>query len=182
MKQKLLFLIGCASLYLITGCATPYQSNSFRGGFSETQLSPDTFRVYFRGNGYTSGERAQDFTLLRASELTIQHGFTCFAILDEKNSTTSSSFTTSGYANTTAYGTGYSSGNVYLNQNGGTYNGTTSTYVNANTTYTPPQTYVIHRPQAGLSIKCFASKPDGVQTLDAAFLQQSLKQKYNIHV
>jgi hypothetical protein len=181
MKQTSLFVISCVSLFILAGCATSYHSSGFAGGFSDTQYAPDAFRVVFRGNGYTSGERAQDFALLRASELTIQHGFTCFAIVDENNTTTTSSFTTPGHADTTAYGTGYSSGNVYLNPYGGTYSGTSSAYVNASTTYTPPQTYVFYKPQTGIMFRCFQTKPDGFFTFDAAFLQQSLKQKYHIN-
>jgi hypothetical protein len=134
----------------------------------------------FRGNGYTSAERAQDFALLRASELTIQHGFTCFAIVDERNSVTTHSFTTPGYANTTASGTGFQSGNIYLNPYGGGYSGTSSMNMSATTTFTPPQTYVFYKPQTGMLIKAFQSKPDGIFTFDAVFLQQSLKQKYGI--
>jgi hypothetical protein len=182
MKTTLLVAIGCASIFLLAGCATPYQSNGFSGGYSETQFAPDAFRVVFRGNGYTSPERAQDFALLRASELTIQHGFTCFAIIDENDSTTTSSFTTPGHSETTAYGTGYSSGNIYLNPYGGTYSGTSSAYVNANTTYTPPQTYVFYKPRSGLLFRCFQTKPDGIFTFDAAFLEQSLTLKYHIKI
>ena len=35
------------------GCATSYQSKGFTGGFSETQVSANSFQVYFQGNGYT---------------------------------------------------------------------------------------------------------------------------------
>lgn len=96
------------------------------------------------------------------------------------NSTAVSSFTTPGHADTTAYGTGYSSGNIYLNSYGGTYSDTSSAYVNAQTTYTPPQTYYFFKPRSGLLIQCFIKKPGGIYTFDAAFLQQSLRQKYRI--
>jgi hypothetical protein len=180
MMKTTTFIFAAAALSLVVGCATPYQSTSFRGGYSETALAPDIFRVIFRGNGYTSPERAQDFALLRASELTLQRGFTCFAIFDERISTTTQSFTTPGYAHTTASGTGYSSGNIYLNPYGGSYSGTSSMDVNATTTYSPPQTYVFYKPQTGLLIKAFQSKPEGIFTFDAGFLQQSVKQKYGI--
>ncbi len=180
MKQTLLFFINCVSLFILAGCATSYHSSGFAGGFSDTQFAPDAFRVVFRGNGYTSAERVQDFALLRASELTIQHGFTCFAIIDESDTTRTSSYTTPGYANTTASVTGSSSGDVYLNPYGGTYSGTSSAYVNANTTYTPPQTYVFYKPQTGIMFRCFQTKPEGIFTYDATFLDQSLKQKYHI--
>src|SRR5437764_1386447 len=58
---------------LFVACATPYQRHGFTGGFSESQLDENVFRVNFRGNGYTSPERAADFTLLRSAELARAH-------------------------------------------------------------------------------------------------------------
>jgi hypothetical protein len=37
----------------LVGCATGYQAQGFTGGFDETQLSPNVYRVTFKGNGYT---------------------------------------------------------------------------------------------------------------------------------
>lgn len=68
---------------LAGGCATSYHSTSTTGGYSDTQLSPDEFRVVFAGNGYTTYDQARDFALLRACELTVQHGFTFFTITEE---------------------------------------------------------------------------------------------------
>jgi hypothetical protein len=164
MKQTLLFAIGCASLCFLAGCATPYQPTGFTGGFSETQLAPDVFRVYFRGNGKTSGERAQDFALLRAADICLQHGFTCFAVLDESDSTEAQSFTTQGEA--------YTTGSAYAYGNTATYSG--------HTTYTTGQNHTFYKPRTGLMIRGFATKPEGVFIFDASFLQQSLKQKYHI--
>ena len=47
-------------------CATTYQSEGLTGGFSETQLDENIFRVTFYGNGYTGKERVTDFALLRS--------------------------------------------------------------------------------------------------------------------
>jgi TPR repeat protein len=158
-------LVYSVVIFVLAGCATPYQTDDgFLGGFSETQLAPDVFRVFFRGNGYTSGDRSQDFALLRAADLCLQHGFTCFAVLDESESTDESSYTTPGHAYTT--GSAYSSGNT------ATYSGYT--------TYTPTQTHTFYKPRSGLLIRGFTTKPEGPFTFDAAFLQQSLRQKYNL--
>ena len=46
------------------------------GGFTESQLDTNVFRVTFKGNGYTSPDRAEDMALLRSAELALQHGFT----------------------------------------------------------------------------------------------------------
>lgn len=80
------------ALLLLCGCATSYQSDGLTGGYTETQLTPDTFRVNFRGNAYTSSERALDMAMLRAAELTLLHGFTHFQIIDERNTTRASTW------------------------------------------------------------------------------------------
>ena len=102
--------------------------------------------------------------MLRVAEICWEHGFTCFAVLDESNTTQAHSFTTPGYA--------YTIGSAYAY-------GTTATY-SSHTTYTPGQTYTFYKPRSGLMIRGFATKPEGIFTFDAAFLQQSLKQKYHI--
>jgi len=166
MKQSLRFvrammiLLGC----LVTACATPYQSARLNGGFSETPLAPDMFRVTFHGNGVTSEERAQDFALLRAAELTLAQGFRYFALRDESSSRTMSTFTTPGFTSTT--------GSVHVSKHSATYS--------RSTTYTPGETVVISTPRTGLLIKCFVAKPEGIDTLDATFLQQALKHKYQL--
>ena len=164
MTQNVRFLLSIIIISLLMGCATPYQSKSLTGGYSETQLAPDVFRIAFRGNAYTSSERAQDFTLLRAAELTLQRGFKHFAIIDESSSTSVSSFTTPGTAQTTG------TANVYGNY--GTYSETT--------TYTPATKHFMFKPRTGLLIRCFNDKQEKIYTFDAAFLEQSVKQKYNI--
>lgn len=164
MKKVFAFLFVLA----ISGCATPYQPTGFMGGHSDTQLAPDVFRIFFRGNAYTSSERTQDFAMLRAAELTTREGFKHFAIIDESSSAEVSAFTTPGSSQTT--GSGYVHGGY------GSYYGTYS----ENTTYTPPQTYFMSKPCSEFLIKCFPDKPEDIYTFDASFLQQSLKQKYKI--
>jgi len=79
MKTIWVLLLG---VFLIAGCATGYHSSSLSGGYDETWYAPDTVRVVFRGNDYTSPERTHDFALLRASEVAMQRGFTCFRLVD----------------------------------------------------------------------------------------------------
>lgn len=157
-------LLGFAVLSFAVGCATPYQSKSLRGGYSDTQLAPDVFRVYFRGNAYTAMERAQDFALLHAAELAQSHGFSYFAVVDENSSTSAHTFTTPGQSYTS--GSGMATGGLV------TYS--------ERTTYYPSQTYIFHKPRTGLLIKCFTEKPEHIYTFDAAFLVQSLRQKYEL--
>jgi hypothetical protein len=118
---------------LIVGCATGYTSTGFTGGYSETQLAPDVFRVTFRGNGYTSAERVQDFALLRAADLALSNDYTYFGILGEANGGSQSSFTTPGQS--------YSSANVQVYGR--------SAFVTGQTTYIPGQTLYVFQAAHG---------------------------------
>jgi hypothetical protein len=167
MKPTLYLILVSLAVWGL-GCATPYKSSGFMGGFSETRLAEDVFRVNFRGNGYTSPERTQDFAMLRAAELAQENGFKYFAIIDESASTDVSTFTTSGSAQTT--------GSASIYGRSGSYYGNYS----ERTTYTPPQTHFVFKPRSGLLMRCFAEKPDGIYVLEAAFLRESIKAKYKI--
>jgi hypothetical protein len=181
MMKSAIAIVLTAGLSCVLSCSTPYQSDSLLGGgYSETVLAPDTFRVNFRGNGFTSSERAQDLALLRAAELTLERGFTRFVIVGEENVSTEYTYTTPGQAHTTARGTSQSQGNLYVDSSGGTYSGTATTSVDSTTTYSPPRTQVMHKPKSGLLIRAFKSEPEGVFTFDAEFLRQSLAQKYGL--
>jgi hypothetical protein len=102
--------IGCSFVALASlisaGCATQYTGRSLAGGYSDTQLAPDAFRITFSGNGFTSSERTQDFALLRAADLTLSHGFRYFAIINSASGGNTSSITLPGQSYTTASATG----------------------------------------------------------------------------
>lgn len=76
--------------------ATPYQpasssTSAARGGYSDTQIESNRFRVTFSGNTLTSRETVERYLLYRAAELTVQNGFDYFVLSDrdtEKNSQT----------------------------------------------------------------------------------------------
>jgi hypothetical protein len=97
--------IAIVGVILLASCATPYQPKGFTGGFSETPLSENTFRVYFRGNGYTGEERAEDFTLLRSAQLAEEHGFPYFIIVDENSASSLAAMSTPTQSYTTASAT-----------------------------------------------------------------------------
>ena len=74
----------------LSGCisATPYQpaarGNATFGGYSETRLEPDRWRVHFSGNSMTSRETVEGYLLYRAAEVTLQNGGDWFAIIDRQ--------------------------------------------------------------------------------------------------
>jgi hypothetical protein len=109
---------------LLAGCATPYQARGLTGGFSDTRLDANTFRVEFLGNAYTARERVETYLLRRAAEVTLAHGFDYFVLLTagtERNvsvvnmpGTYTATTTGSAYAiGSTAYGSATTTG-TYL--------------------------------------------------------------------
>lgn len=66
---------------LLAGCVTEYAPSSGGDGYSETQLSPTSFLVTFRGNTKTTPERAHDFALLRAAEIALANKCPHFAVI-----------------------------------------------------------------------------------------------------
>lgn len=161
MKKVFAFI----TVALLAGCATSYQAQSFSGGFSETQLDKNVFRVTFKGNGYTQSERAEDFALLRSAELTLKHGFTHFAIIDGRQSNDYGVMTTPTQSYTTGSVTSY--GNT--------------AYGSAHTTTTGGQSFIIKKPSSTNTIVCFNGKPEnGMFVYDAQFIYTSLTAKYGI--
>jgi hypothetical protein len=165
MKTRINYTAVIALSLIMASCATPYTNNSFLhllGGYSDTALAPDVYRISFQGNGFTSSERAQDFALLHAADMTLSHGFRYFAIVSERNGTSEYEITQPGHAYTSANVIGY--GN--------------SAYGTAVTTYDPPTSIRIFKPHSGLLIRCFATRPESGYVFDARFLSNSIRTKY----
>jgi len=161
--MKNLFIILIAALF-IQGCATAYKNAGFTGGYSETQLDKNVFKVSFRGNGYTRRERVSDFTLLRSAELTLKNGYKYFVIIDENSYASNSAYTTPSTSQTT--GNAYAYGNY--------------AHGSATTTTTGGQTYFISKPSSSNTIVCFEEKPDTGFSYSAEFIYKSITQKYRI--
>jgi len=83
MVPRLAFLL--ATLLLGAG-STPqpsfYAPLAGRDGYAEEELGKGLYRVKFQGNAATSKERAEDYALYRAAELTLQLGAFRFAVHD----------------------------------------------------------------------------------------------------
>jgi hypothetical protein len=146
----------------LSGCATPYQQSGLIGGFSETQLDNNSWTVTFKGNGYTSRERATDFNLLRCAEVCLENGYKYFVIVDGKEYSEQDSYTTP----TTSYTTGsaYAYGN--------------NVYGSATTQNYGGQTYNISKPTNSNTIFCFKQKPAiNAMVYNAEFIQKSIREK-----
>lgn len=151
---------------LLAGCATGYHTQDvLRGGFRETQLDTNVFRVSSQGNEFTRQEAAEDYVLLRSADVTLANGFTHFAIADAKShantsyiampiqSYTSSSATVIGH---TAFGSA-----------------TTTTYGG--------QVIAVKEPSTTNTIVTFNGKPNiPSMVYDARFICESLGGKYDV--
>jgi len=65
------------------GCAqhpTPYQPRNEEGGFEESRLQEDMYRVSFKGNRATPESEVIDFLFLRCAEVTLSAGYTHFTV------------------------------------------------------------------------------------------------------
>ncbi len=88
------FVLGVFLLSFLTACATPYQKGGLGGGFIETQLSQNVWKINFNGNQFTKMRRATDFCLLRGAELALENGYKYFTVLNENSHIESSTVTT----------------------------------------------------------------------------------------
>ncbi len=157
--MKKIISIFIVALFFI-GCSTQYKSKGWKGGFSETQLDENMYKVYFSGNGYTSSQRAADMCLLRCAELCLAGGYDYFIIIDQKEKTTNSSYTSPTRTRTTARVSSYSN------------------TVNANSYTTGGQTYNISKPSNTNTILLLEEKPSEGISYNAKFLYDSLGKKY----
>ena len=81
--MKRFIAVAATSVALLSfGCATAYQSSddSITGGYTETRLSPDTWRVLVEGNGLASRGEVEQFLMRRAAELTLEQGKQYFVL------------------------------------------------------------------------------------------------------
>jgi len=158
--KKLIYLFVIAML--VSGCATGYHKMGYTGGFSETKIQDDIYKVRFSGNPKCEMGRAEDFVLLRSAEVTLENGYKYFVIVDEKSGTKSGAYTTPATAQT--HGTSY----------GGVYQGTT--------TISGGETFFYSKQRVEKTIKCFKEKPGNIPAIvyDAEQVKNNIKAQYNI--
>jgi hypothetical protein len=159
-------LLAIALASAIFGCASSYQpsGSSITGGFKETRLGPDVFRVTFSGNGYTPADRVQDFAMLRAAELTLANGAPFFVVMSTADRSRTETHVTPGTSHTTGTIADHGSKDKY----------------SETTTYTPPRTETFNMPGVEMVIRTLQSKPDRELAFDAKFIVISIRAKYDL--
>ncbi|MGH6920806.1 MAG: CC0125/CC1285 family lipoprotein [Geminicoccaceae bacterium] len=95
-------LLSLAMLGLLGACRgqpTPYQPVVDGYGYSEQRLEDNRYRVTFAGNDFTKADTVQNYLLCRTAELTLNHGYDYFTVVDrnlERSTRYSGSSSTSG--------------------------------------------------------------------------------------
>ena len=85
MKKYIFAVIAALVLNSCVGMDSTYRPmKDFTGGYGEEKIKNDVYVVFFDGNGFTSKATAKKYFLRRSSALTLQNGFSCFKILDQK--------------------------------------------------------------------------------------------------
>lgn len=82
MPQQMKNALAAVAVLITVGCETVYVPVGVEGGYSESQLEENTYRVVFTGNEYTSKETIFRHWFHRCAELTLEKGFDYFVILD----------------------------------------------------------------------------------------------------
>jgi hypothetical protein len=148
---------------LVAGCATKYQPSAASGGFTETRLSENTWRVSFRGNAATRSDRTDDLALLRAADLAVQNGYRFIRVQNARTNTSTVNWSMPAY--TTVQGTAKTSGNrTSFQANALTIGGDDSDEIVTST----------------LLVAAYKAKPDAEEVYDARFLCDSIGKKYEV--
>lgn len=150
-------VIAALALGGLAGCASPYQSSGFGGGFSEMQMAQDTYRIQFRGNAFTGVDATSEMAMLRAAELTLQSGYSHFVIIDAADGSETSYINQPGTTQTTL-----------TPRLGGGYNATSNTYGG----YTAP----ISKPRSEIFVRMLRGADSN--GLDAQQVHDRLAPKY----
>ncbi|MFN7694400.1 MAG: CC0125/CC1285 family lipoprotein [Burkholderiales bacterium] len=158
--------IGLMLVVALAGCATGYKADGFTGGFSEAQLGPNMWRVSFKGNGYTSADRAEEMTLLRSADVVLQAGFTHFAIVDSRSRVDSVKVGSSPSTSQTQGSVSHAYGSTY------NYTATTQTQGGGD--------WIARMPSSSNTIVAFKGDPKQGQVYDAQFIYNSLGKKHGV--
>ena len=83
MKRNIVILLLLFTLTIVISCVpTLYNLEDRTGGYGETQIDKNVWKVYFSFNRHTTDERALNYLRLRCAELTIHNEFQYFQISD----------------------------------------------------------------------------------------------------
>jgi len=83
------FLLAVSTLsLLLAGCGIPYQKDQGYGGYTDTSIEKNLYRVAFSSPGGLSAEAVHDLALLRAAQVAQDHGYAVFTVIKENSGMT----------------------------------------------------------------------------------------------
>ena len=201
MRRTLQILFPSVLLMLVlAGCGVPYAEVGSGGGHSTRIISNNQFEVTYLSNqaGGQPSNRMRELTLLRASEVALEYGFTHFVVEDEledaqtqwkMRSTTTPiggmGTSTGGIGiggSTGGVGIGSSPGGIGIGSSGIGSTGTMSSRGGMVSSSTPVPVSI---PELTLKIRCYNGVPSTAiqgQMYDAARLREILAMQYNIDI
>jgi hypothetical protein len=152
---------------LVSACVTPYAPKGLLGGFSDMALAPDIYKVTFNGNGYTSQDTVQSYTLRRCAEIAVNHGFNYFILLAGNSSVERGYISSPTTIQSNSYGSFQGSGNIYGNPYYNNYSYTGSSYNHTFTTVNPGFVDEINKHSTTVIIKLLKSNKNVPMAFDA---------------
>lgn len=167
--KKVILGLGIAAVIGLSGCAsTPSKPLSFDqlGQFNATPLNQNSYRVSFDARPNMSFGTAEEITLVKSAQITVQHGFQYFKVVeDPSNRTQKPARQAIVYPSTMYAPYGY-----YRR----------SPYYWPNSFYDAPYSVTVEPAQVSYTIQCFKEKQQPDDAFDARLILQSLGQKYGV--
>jgi len=80
--------VAASLLLLLAGCATPFGADKGYGGYADSPIEGNLFRVAFTATPGLGPQAVHDLALLRAAEITQEHGKEWFSIVRENRGIT----------------------------------------------------------------------------------------------
>jgi hypothetical protein len=173
MFRQLSLAFALATGLALTGCATtPPKPLTFDqlGQFNAYPLNTQSYRISFQANRNMSYGTAEEVTLLKAAQTTLQQGYRYFKVLDDPSNRSQQA---------PRQAVVYANSSYYPYYPYGFYN--RSPYYWRDPFFDQPRVVNIEPTQVAYTIECYKdqkTKPD--DAFDATLILQSLGQKYGL--
>lgn len=176
------------TITLLIGCTSPYHAKNSQGGYSETQLKPNSFEVRFQGNKSTDPEEAKDFALLRSAELTLEYGYSYFTISEKQDSIEEKIVIIPAKTETVTEEEVIADAKVNKEDIDVSIIGESETRAKFNkkkvikttTTHNKEKKITYKIPSTEQRIKLYKTEPRGMNSYNAALVKASLQKKYDL--
>ncbi|CAI3933173.1 unnamed protein product [Commensalibacter communis] len=175
------FLPALAVVVAISGCAsdTPLPFNQL-GDFSAYPLNKQTFRISYTANDNISYAAAQNITLIKAAQTTIQNGYQYFIVMNSSSNVHKKPQREVTYAGG-GYGGGYWGGGPGFWGPGAWGPGAWGPPVWNDPFYGVPQVVTTGPAEIAYNIECFANEQTAPQNAyNATLILTTIGQKYGV--